>query len=276
MVDFWSFKVRGVHILFCLLLLGCSNQASEPVTTGLATESQLIIFSAASLTEAFTELGEAFEAEQPGVEVVLNFAGSQQLAQQLAQGAPGDLFASADERQMEAVITAGRIDAGSQQTFATNHLVVIYPNGNPGNLESLGDLARPGLHLLLAAPEVPVGQYAQIFLDNAAADPAYGPDFTTGVRNNVVSFEQNVRAVLSKIILGEADGGIVYQSDLNAETAASLGQLSIPDSLNPVAQYPIAPLNDSQEPALAAAFLDFILSPAGQAVLAEHGFGLPT
>jgi molybdate transport system substrate-binding protein len=235
----------------------------------------LIIFSAASLTEAFTDLGQAFEAERAGTEVVLNFAGSQQLAQQLSQGAPADLFASADERQMTAVIETGRITDGSEQIFATNKLVVIFPDDNPGNLQQISDLTQPGLRLILAAPEVPVGQYAQEFLEKAAADPAYGPDFAEGVRGNIVSFEENVRAVLSKIVLGEADGGIVYQSDLKVETAASFGQLPIPEDLNVIATYPIAPIENSSQPALAADFLDFLFSPSGQAILARHGFGPP-
>lgn len=252
-----------------LSLIGCTNQTSEP--DGSDT---LVVFAAASLTEAFTELGQTFEAQQ-GVEVVLNFAGSQQLAQQLAQGAAADLFASANEQKMAAVINAGRIDAGSRQIFASNRLVIIYPAGNPGQLETMNDLARPGLRLILAAPEVPVGQYAQEFLDKAAADPAYGSDFAAGVRENVVSFEENVRAVLSKVVLGEADAGIVYQSDLNTETAASIGRIPIPDPLNTIAPYPIAPLNDSRRPQLAAGFLDFVLSPGGQAILTEYGFSPP-
>ncbi len=261
--------------MLCLLLLGCLRQDSDLETADSRTEMQLIIFSAASLTEAFTELSIAFEAEQPDVEIVLNFAGSQQLAQQLGQGAPADIFASADERQMTAVITAGRVEAGAERPFATNRLVVVFPNDNPGNVQTLTDLAKPGLRLLLAAPEVPVGQYAQEFLDKAAAEPTYGPTYADGVRNNVVSFEENVRAVLSKIILGEGDGGIVYESDLSAETAATLRQLPIPESLNVIASYPIAPISDSNHPELTAAFIEFVLSPDGQAILAAHGFGPP-
>ena len=275
MVDFLYACRRGAGLLLCLLLLGCSRQSSDLGTADASTNRQLVIFSAASLTEAFTELGAAFEADQPGVEIILNFAGSQQLAQQLGQGAPADVFASADERQMTAVIEAGRIEAGSEQIFATNRLVIIYPSDNPGGLETIMDLAQPGLRLILAAPEVPVGQYAQEFLDKTAEDQAHGTDYVTDVRGNIVSFEENVRAVLSKIILGEADGGIVYQSDLNAETADSLGQLPIPDALNIIATYPIAPISDSEQPALAAAFLDFVLSPAGQAILAAHNFNPP-
>lgn len=277
MVDFLTSWQRGPSLLLlCLLLIACSNQQSPSETAVSSSESQLIIFSAASLAEAFTALGDAYETEHPNVGVVLNFAGSQQLAQQLAQGAPADLFASANERQMKAVMTAGRVDSGSERIFTANRLVIIYPADNPADLHSLTDLAKPDLRLILAAPEVPVGQYAQDFLDKTAAAPEYGPAYAESVRSNIVSFEENVRAVLSKVILGEADGGIVYQSDLNSVTADSLGQLAIPDDLNVIATYPIAPINDSEQSALATAFLKFVLSPAGQAILADYGFSPPT
>ena len=273
-----SSTYQFLHLLplLFLALVGCNNQGAETEADGASTRGRLVIFSAASLTEAFTELAQTFEAEHPGVEVILNFAGSQQLAQQLAQGAPADIFASANERQMGAVIGAGRVNAGSQQLFAANRLILIFPSDNPAALQAISDLARPGLRLVLAAPEVPVGQYSQEFLDKTAADPAYGSEFAAGVQENIVSYEENVRAVLSKVVLGEADAGIVYQSDLNAETAATLGQIPIPDPLNTVALYPIAAISNSSQPELAAKFLNFILSPAGQAILAGYGFGPPT
>lgn len=263
-------------IVLLLSLVACSGQDSGQTNNTASTSGRLVIFAAASLTEAFTELAQTFKLDHPGVEIILNFAGSQQLAQQLAQGAPADIFASANERQMEAVITAGRVDPNSEQIFSTNGLVIIYPASNPGNLQSIDDLAKPDLRIILAAPEVPVGQYAQEFLDKAAADPAYGQAFTSGVDDNVVSYEENVRAVLSKVVLGEADAGIVYQSDLSAESADSLGRLPIPDPLNAIASYPIAPITNSSQPELAAKFLDFVLSPAGQAILADFGFSPPT
>lgn len=263
-------------IVLLLSLVACSGQDSGQTNNTASTSGRLVIFAAASLTEAFTELAQTFKLDHPGVEIILNFAGSQQLAQQLAQGAPADIFASANERQMEAVITAGRVDPNSEQIFSTNGLVIIYPASNPGNLQSIDDLAKPDLRIILAAPEVPVGQYAQEFLDKAAADPAYGQTFVVGVDDNVVSYEENVRAVLSKVVLGEADAGIVYQSDLSAESADSLGRLPIPDPLNAIASYPIAPITNSSQPELAAKFLDFVLSPAGQAILADFGFSPPT
>jgi molybdate transport system substrate-binding protein len=136
----------------------------------------------------------------------------------------------------------------------------------------LQDLAQPGLNLVLAAAEVPVGQYSLDFLDKAAQDPAFGAGYEDAVRANVVSYEENVRAVLTKVVLGEADAGIVYTSDIAGEAAGQVDRLDIPDELNTIASYPIAALNDSPNAAAARAFVDFVLSPAGQGILAEHGF----
>lgn len=217
-------------------------------------------------------MGRQFEAVNPGTEVILNLAGSQQLAHQLSQGAPADVFASADERQMAAAISAGRVDNGDQQVFVRNRLVVAYPAGNPAHLRQLADLAQPGLRIVLAAVEVPAGRYAQLFLDKAAQDPALGPDFRERVNDNVVSYEENVRAVLSKVILSEADAGIIYASDVDNGASDQLGWIEIPDALNPMASYPIAVLNDSRNLALSQSFIRFVLSPEGQEILVKHGF----
>lgn len=258
-------------ILLSLLLAAlaaCSAPPAAPTTPPPAT---LTVFAAASLTESFGELGKLFEEQHPGVTVVFNFAGSQQLVQQLAQDAPADVFASANNPQMQAAVDAGRVDAGSPQTFVRNLLVVVTPADNPGGLNSLQDLARPGLKLVLAAPEVPVGQYAQQFLEQAGQDPSFGPDFVAGVTQNVVSYEENVRAVLSKVSLGEADAGIVYATDA-ASAGDAVRTLPIPDALNVVAAYPLAPVTDSAQAELAAQFIALVLSPEGQAVLARYGF----
>jgi molybdate transport system substrate-binding protein len=234
--------------------------------------ARLTVFAAASLAEAFGELAARFEAGREGVTVALNLAGSQQLAHQLSQGAPADVFASADQRQMAAAVSTGRIAAGAARIFAGNRLVVIYPSANPGRLEGLPDLARPGLRLVLAAAEVPAGGYAQAFLANAAADPAFGAGFQAAVLRNVVSYEENVRAVLSKVLLAEADAGVVYASDAQAARPDALGELAIPLGLNVTAAYPIAPLTDSLRPELADAFVAFVVGPEGQQILARHGF----
>lgn len=241
----------------------------------VAAPKTLTVLAAASLTEPFKELGQKFSASHPGVKTAFNFAGSQQLAQQIVQGAPADVFASASTKTMDAAVTARRVQAGAPQTFAKNGLVIIFPKDNPANLRELKDLAQPGLKLDLAAKEVPVGQYSLDFLDKASKDPGFGPDFKEAVLKNVVSYEENVKAVLTKVALDEADAGIVYTSDISGAQADKVGQLEIPAALNSIAIYPIAVLSDSPNPALAQAFVELVLSPDGQAVLAKYGFVTP-
>ena len=200
--------------------LAVPNCQHWPQTPPRRSRSNSVVFAAASLTEPFGEIGKSFEAAHPGVTVVYNFAGSQQLAQQINAGAPADVFASANKKQMGATIDAGSVISGTQQIFARNRLVVIYPKDNPAGLKDLNDLANPGLKLVLAAKEVPVGQYTLDFLDKAAADPALGTTFKDAVLKNVVSYEDNVKNVLTKVALGEADAGIVYLSDISGADAA--------------------------------------------------------
>lgn len=236
------------------------------------TAMTLTVFAAASLTDAFGEIGTAFEAEHPAVTVAFNFAGSNQLAQQITEGAPVDVFASANTSQMNAVINSGVIITGTQHTFVHNRLVVIFPHDNPAGLQSLHDLAKPGLKLVLAAREVPVGQYALDILSRASRLPEYTATFSETVVANIVSYEANVRAILSKVTLGEADAGIVYSSDVAGKAASMVGRLDIPDELNTIANYPIAPIKDAQHAALAQDFVDYILTPAAQNILGRYGF----
>jgi len=260
-----------IGIIIALAIAACS--ARQPAPAG-STPAALTVYAAASLTQAFTELGQRFEAQHPDVEVVFNFAGSQQLAQQLAQGAPGDVFASADAAQMSVAIERGRVQPGAPREFARNRLVVVYPKDNPAGLAELRDLARPELRgrLVIADAAVPAGVYTLTFLDKASADPRFGAQFKDAVLRNVGSYEENVRAVLSKVVLGEAFAGIVYESDAAGEAASEVGRIEIPDALNVLATYPIAPVADSAHPDLAQAFVDFVLSAAGQDVLVNHGF----
>jgi len=274
------FMRRQCHptcFLFITLLLffGCASATTGTDGDGGGGLITLNVFAAASLTDAFREIGENFSAANPGTEVVFNFAGSNQLATQLREGAPEDLFASANPAQLMAVIDSGQIISGTQRTFAHNRLVLITPSDNPAGLTTLQDLARPGVKVIFAAAEVPVGQYTQIFLDNAATGnaprDALAADYKDAVLANVVSYESSVRAVLTKIMLGEGDAGIVYTSDVGAAVAA-VGQIEIPDEFNTIASYPIAPLADSAHPAMAQQFLDYLLAPAGQQVLMRFGF----
>jgi len=269
----WTFRL----LILTLILSGCGRIAAagqaQPQSSDAAPQPrQVYIFAAASLTGPFSQLIQAFEQSHPGVKVVPNFAGSQQLAQQIAQGAPADVFASADQVQMAAAIESGRVTAGEEQVFANNRLVVVLPADNPGQITSLQDLAKPGLSLILAAGAVPVGKYSLTFLEQASQNPDFGAGYQAAVLKNVVSYEENVKAVLSKIILGEADGGIVYRSDVSPSQSGKLIQLEIPDSLNVLAAYYLAPVNDSREPGLAGEFNQFVLSSTGQAILSRYGF----
>ncbi len=266
-------------VLVTALLGGCAPagnatptaRPAEPSAEGTGT---LTVFAAASLTDAFGEMGALFEADHPGLTVAFNFAGSNQLATQIGEGAPADVFASANAAQMDVAVGAGRVDAGAPRRFVTNRLVIVYPADNPAGITALPDLAKPGTLIVLAAEQVPVGRYSLEFLDKAAADAAFGAAFKDDVLANVASYEENVRSVLNKVALGEADAGIVYSSDLVG--VAGVGSLEIPDAHNVLAEYPIAPLNDSAQAGLAQAFVDLVLSDQGQSILAGYGFGPAT
>jgi molybdate transport system substrate-binding protein len=237
-----------------------------------AQESQtLTVFAASSLTDAFEEIGAAFEDENAGVDVVFNFASSSDLATQLAEGAPADVFASANNTQMNVARDAERI-AGSPRTFVKNRLVLVVPADNPAGITTLRDLANEGVQLVIAAPDVPVRTYTDTMLTRLAADPAYGEAYSAAVMANVVSEEQNVRQVSAKVALGEADAGIVYVSDVTPDISDEVIAIPIPDYLNTIATYPIAVTNDSANPELAQAFVDYVRSDAGQDTLVNWNF----
>ena len=228
----------------------------------------LTVYAAASLTDAFTEISQAFEAENPGVTVVFNFAGSQNLRTQIEQGAPADVFASANTKEMETLVSQNFIHADVPQTFLTNQLVVILPKDNPAGIRSLEDLSKPDLKLVFAAEEVPAGRYARQVLENL--NPMFGADYKDEVLANVVSNEDNIRQAMTKVQLGEADAGIVYVSD--AVAAPELQRIEIPNEVNVLAEYSIASLAESANTELANQFIAYILSPAGQATLEKWGF----
>jgi molybdate transport system substrate-binding protein len=270
-------KLKGLapHIVILVLIfVGCwqGERLNTPATPTVEPVT-LNVFAAASLTDAFTEISQAFTTKSPGVDVVFNFAGSNQLSAQIANGAPADVFASANQRQMDAAVASGRIDPDAGKPFLTNRLVVTLPVEASAGIYTLSDLAVPGTLIVLAAEEVPAGQYALEFLEKASQDPGFSPAFRDDVLKNVVSYEENVRAVLNKVVLGEADAGIVYTSDAASVDQATIEQLDIPELLNVTAVYPIAPLNDSPQPDVARAFVEYVLSPAGQAILTRYGFG---
>jgi molybdate transport system substrate-binding protein len=250
-------------LLLCVWLMGCRPSVPQSQT--------LTVFAASSLTDAFTEIGENFETANSGVTVTFNFAGSQSLRTQIEEGAPADVFASASGREMDAAVTGKFVAEGTPQIFLNNKLVVILPADNPAGLETLQDLANPGVKIVLAAKEVPVGSYARQSLELMKG--SFGADFEDKVLANVVSNEDNVKQVVSKIQLGEADAGIAYVSDIGA--LPNLKTIEIPNKLNVFAKYPIAPLVTSENAELAQAFVDYVLSMEGQAVLQKWGFAPP-
>lgn len=242
---------------------------SVPATATLQPRT-LTVFAAASLTGSFGEIGKNFEAAHPGVTVTFNFAGSQVLKTQIEQGAPADVFASADPKNMDPLVTENLVASGGDKDFVTNLLTVILPPKNPANVQTLQDLAKPGLKLVLEDPSVPAGNYARQILANMSKDSTYGTDFSTKVLANVVSNETDVKVVVSKVDLGEADAGIVYVTDAIAQP--DLKTITIPSYYNVVATYPIAALEKAPNPDLAAAFVVYVLSGDGQAVMKKWGF----
>jgi molybdate transport system substrate-binding protein len=247
-----------------------ASPADAGATGDAGVTGRLTVYAAASLTDAFAEVAVAFEVAHPGVNVEFNFGGSPALRTQLEEGAPADVFASASTLHMDALVEAGL--AAEPEVFVHNFLVVITPADNPAGLETLHDLANPDLKLVLAAPEIPAGGYARQMLANADADPGYRPAFSTAVLGNLVSNESNVKQVVAKVQLGEADAGIVYSSDVTPQIAQELKTIEVPQALNVIADYPIATLTEAQNRAAADAFVAFVLSAEGQAILAKWGF----
>ncbi|HEY7022089.1 MAG TPA: molybdate ABC transporter substrate-binding protein [Ktedonobacterales bacterium] len=263
--------VLGVLLLALPILAACGSSS----TSGGATTQQnatLNVFAAASLTGAFGEIGKNFETKNPGVKVVFNFAGSQQLAQQIGQGADADVFASANTTQMNNAIKSGQIDANASRVFIKNKLVVVFPKDNPKNITKPQDIAAARVKLILCDKTVPCGQYALDFFDKASATADYGADYKANALKNVVSYETDVKQVLSKVGLGEADAGIVYTSDATGDSGAQVHHIDIPLELQTIATYPIASIKGSKHADLAASFIDAVFNSEGQAVLAKYGF----
>ncbi len=256
------------HLLTTAFLLTLG--APRLTLTESGAPATLTVFAAASLSDAFKELGTLLEQREPGLSVRFSFAGSQQLALQLQQGADADVFASADQRWMGVVTDSGLV-AGESHLFARNRLVVIVPASNPARIDRLEDLVRRGTKLILAAEAVPVGKYSREVLDKLSTAPGFPADFTKRVQANVVSQEDNVKAIVGKVQLGEADAGIVYRSDVTPAVARMVHVLEIPDSYNVLASYPIAVLKSSRNASRAQAFVDLVLSPEGQVVLKKYG-----
>ncbi|HEX6547905.1 MAG TPA: molybdate ABC transporter substrate-binding protein [Candidatus Dormibacteraeota bacterium] len=234
---------------------GAPSSASSPSAPQTVT-----VFAAASLTTAFQNAAPAFSRQHPGFTTRFNFAGSPTLVTQIGQGAPADVFASADQPNMDRARQMNLVEP--PRLFASNRLEIVVAGGNPKHVHGLSDLGRSDLVVVLAAPAVPAGNYARQVLARA------------GVTVSPKSEETDVKAVVSKVALGEADAGIVYVSDVRAGGAKVEG-VAIPDPTNIVAHYPIAQVSTSTNAAGARAFIDFITSAAGQRFLADQGFGPP-
>ena len=232
-------------------------------------EGDLTVFAAASLTDAFNEIGGILEQEHEDLGVEFNFASSNALLSQIQEGAPADVYASAATAPMDTATDEGLVE--DSEIFARNVPVVVVPADNPAGIEEVGDLANDGVSLVLAAEDVPIGTYSREVIANLAADEEYGPEFEQAVLDNVVSNEADVRAVLTKVELGEADAGIVYVTDALISGDAVM-TIEIPEEFNVIADYPVAAILESDDEEVAQAFIDFLLSEEGQAILSEYGF----
>ena len=262
----------AVSALLLVLVLGVSACGTgSGGSTSTAQPVKLTVFAAASLKAAFTKIGAQYTSLHSNVTFTFNFAGSDALAGQITQGAPADVFASANNTQMNVAVSGGEIDSSSVQVFAHNRLVVIVPKNNPANIQSLQDLAKPGVKVVLADKTVPAGQYALQFLMKASADPSFGSSYQTNVLKNVVSYQTDVTSVLSEVALGQADAGIVYTTDASTDPTA-LNTIAIPDNMNVIATYPIAPIKASKSLSAAQQFIAFVTSNSGQSILQSFGF----
>jgi len=236
---------------------------------------RVLVFAASSLTDALDELAAEFQRRHPGLAVTGHYANSSILAAQLKQGESADVFASANERQMQALVEVGLVRSGDPAMFAANRLVVIAPAANPAGMRSWKDLGRLELALVLTAPGVPARDYTDELVRKVSAVPGFGPGFRDRLYANLVSEEANVRLAAAKVALGEADAAVVYSTDVTPDIAGRVRRFEIPDRFNVTARYPIAVLAGSPRAAPAAAFVRFVLGADGHAVLARRGFILP-
>jgi len=252
-----------------LLLAACSDSNDDETTgtTGAGggsggAEAELTVSAASSLTEAFGKIGNAFEAANPDTTVTFNFGPSDGLAGQIDEGAPVDVFASASPTWMDSVQDDGP-GVTDRADFAQNRLAIIVPADNPAGIENLDDLTEDHVQLVLAAEGVPAGDYAREIFQNAGISKA--------VLANVVSNEEDVKTVITKVMSGEADAGIGYVTDVTPDVSDHVTLIPIPDEVNIIATYPIAVVNGSQEADLAQGFVEYVLGD-GQQTLAEYGF----
>jgi molybdate transport system substrate-binding protein len=265
------FSLALIAVAATVLTAGCGGGTPGGGTPGPGVRGTVTVFAASSLSDAFREAADAFTLANPDAQVSFNFGGSPTLVTQLDQGARADVLATADEANMQSARDKRLID-GSPATFARNRLAIIVPKANPAHIETPAALAKPGLKLVLAQKSVPVGAYARQALAKFDGKESYPADFDARVLTNVVSEESSVKSVVTKVQLGEADAGIVYVTDVTPGVIGDITLIAIADAYNVVASYPIAITKDASHRAAAQAFVDFVLSSAGQAILTKHGF----
>ena len=254
----------------CLILLACAPASQR----GGDAETTLTVFAAASLSESFRALGAAYEADHPDTMIKFNFAGSQTLRTQLEHGAEADVFASANWTHMATVKAEGLL-ANAPEYFAANRLALVTPVDSHA-VQSLDDLATPGVSVAIASETVPAGAYARETLDLISMDDAFPDDYAAAVLSNVVTHETSVRGVAQKVALGEVDAGFVYETDARAsQYADAIRLIEVPLQFNPAAQYPIAALSTGGQLEPALEFIRFVQADSGQAILREYGFVPP-
>jgi molybdate transport system substrate-binding protein len=261
----------AVFLLIAIILSGCVGEQAQSEKN----KTDLTVFAAASLTGAMTDIAKDYEALHPDVHIVTNFDGSQALRTQIEQGAYADVFLSANTKHMNALRDQGLMENDTISLFARNKLTVIVPVGNPANITTLKDLARPGTRLVIGTKDVPIGDYARQILKKMANDSAYGSGYQDAVLKNVMSEETTVTFVVAKVQLGEADAGIVYESDVTPENRDKISMIPIPDTFNVIAEYPGGVLAQSGKNAEARKFLSYLTTDGGQTVLARYGFIRP-
>ena len=256
-------RIATVTALLLLVVTGCStsDDTSPPASTSSAEGGKLIVFAAASLKKSFSEIGEQFKTDNPGADIEFSFAGSSDLVTQLTQGAPADVFASADTKNMDKAAQANLL-AGDPVNFASNTLTIVTVPGNPKKIASLRDLTQPGLSVVVCAPQVPCGSATEM-VEQAA-----------GVQLNPVSEESQVTDVLNKVTTGQADAGLVYVTDAQG-AGDKVTVVPFPESADAVNTYPIAVLEQSKNPDLARKFVDLVTGEQGQKILTTAGFAKP-
>jgi len=262
-------KALSLILLVGLVLTACSKSSPASTSTSPAS-TKLTVLAAASLTKVFPQIGALFTKDHPGVTFSFSFAGTDQLAAQIQQGAPADVFAGASTKYGDQLASAGQIKP--YKVFCTNQLVLITPASNPAGITSLQDLSTKTVKLVIGAETVPVGSYTRTVLANL--DAVYGPGYSDKVLANVVSNEDSVTSIVTKVEAGEADAGFVYITDSLA-AGSQVNTITLPADAQAVAKYPIAVVAASKSATVAQQFVDFMLSAPAQELLKQAGFGSP-